>query len=149
MSADDAVRLLNLAGSIVLFVAAYRGPRWIREQADSEEDAAVALPPDSTPAPVTAPASYPTPTPAEKPRSAGAALLAKPGDFQRAGADVLGRAFFDRPAYLLLCVGFAITTVASGVDLYSHHTVSHLWGAPAVAEAKSCAASESTSAHTH
>lgn len=121
MSADDAVRILNLAGSIVLFIGSYRGQRWTRQQADTEEEAAVAPAPESTPTPAAAPAA------AKKP--AGKAPLAKPGDFERAGADVAGRPFFDRPAYLLFCVGFAISTVASGIDLCSHHSLAHLWDA--------------------
>jgi hypothetical protein len=154
MNADDAVRLLNLLGSVVLFVGAYRAQSWTRTQADIDEDAAeaperasghvLAQPAASGEAP---PAAVVSTAPAASAAATGHAQLAAPGAFRRAGAEVIGRPYFDRPAYLLFCLGFAITTVASGIDLWSHNTFSRLLGTPPVAASKGDATSEPSYAH--
>ncbi len=136
MSADDAVRIANLLGSIVLFVGALRSQRWTKKQAATVEDAAASSTVALSGPPViegepTSSAAEPQP----KPARAGRPVLAKPGKFEADAARIGSQPYFDRPAYWLFCVGFAITTIASSIDLYSHRTLAHAFGA---SETESC-----------
>ena len=115
MSAEDWVRVFNLLGSIILFVGAYRAQRWTAKQAQTEETAA------------REPSTSSKISEAKPTRTHGPALAA-PGKFERAVAEIVSRPYFDRPAYILFCLGFAISTLASIIDLSSHHTLSHLLG---------------------
>jgi hypothetical protein len=120
VSAEDVVRIANLIGSAVLFSGALRAQFWTKKQAAAQEEAALATP--------VAPGAQPVPEPA----ALGSAplhgpVLASQGQFEADAAKIASRPYFDRLAYWLFCIGFAITTLSSAVDLYSHHTLSHVW----------------------
>src|ERR1700722_9918250 len=111
MRADDYVRVLILAGSVLLFYGSYRSQKWVKIQADREERAAkdrAALAPIN-------------PAPPQR----EATRIAAPGEFNQVGAEVLSRPLFDRKAYILLCVGFGIATLASLIDIVEHTTRGH------------------------
>ncbi len=120
MSAEDAVRIANLIGSVVLFFGALRAQFWTMKQAGAQEEAAVVAPvapgAQSVPAPATL-ASAPVRGP----------VLAAEGQFEADAAKIASRPYFERLAYWLFCIGFAITTLSSAIDLCSHHSLSHLW----------------------
>ncbi len=44
----------------------------------------------------------------------------------RVPCQVLSRPLFDRKAYILMCVGFAFTTLASLIDIVDHPIRGHL-----------------------
>jgi hypothetical protein len=107
----DWVKLLNLLGSVVLFYASYRNQRWLKKQAVIENRAVLhARPPEATEVPE---------VPARQPTQA---------QFDRAAAENVARPYFDRLAYQLLCVGFAITAVVALVDLYQTGALTRLLG---------------------
>gem|GEM_PF-4091948 len=110
MQADDGVRWVNLFGSILLFWGSYRSQKWAKGQADREDQAAENR------------AARAVGTSSSRPSRAAA-----PGEFDQAGAEVLSRPLFDRKAYILLCVGFAFTTLASLIDIVDHTTRGHLF----------------------
>jgi hypothetical protein len=113
MTAEDWVRLLNLLGSIVLFIGSFRGQQWTQRQASIEDRAAAASDRTATPTRGT---------------SGGQSEATTLGEFDREAADIVSRPYFDRPAYLLFCAGFAISTIATAIDMQSHDTFRHLVG---------------------
>jgi len=123
--ADDWVKILTLVGSVVLFIGSLRGQKWTRKQVvlqDNSLDSSAA----STP-------SSPVASPVKKPD--GKRRLAAPGVFEGAVAKAASEPYFDRPAYLLFCVGFLIASVASAIDIYSHRSIQHVLGlAPVIVD---------------
>ena len=112
MIPGDWVRLLNLLGSVVLFWASWRGQVWAKTQATAEERAVASRPAAAEKDP-------------DQPRSD----RENAQEFDRVARDTASRPYFDRQAYLLLCIGFAITTVAAALDLYFAGTVGRLMAA--------------------
>jgi hypothetical protein len=117
MLIDDWVRVLNLLGSIVLFYGSFRGQQWAKTQARLEDRAAL-QPREPLPK-----GTFKPPTEDEDPASAGTQAA-----FDRAAAEVASRPYFDRPAYILFCIGFAIAALAALIDMYSHGTIARLLG---------------------
>jgi hypothetical protein len=110
MTAEDWVRIFNLVSSAILFYGSYRGQQWSKRQARLEDRAARQRPPRTAPA-----HASPAAIPAD-------AALGTEEDFDRAMTEIAARPYFDRVAYILFCVGFAISGLASLIDLYSHGT---------------------------
>jgi hypothetical protein len=104
----DWAKLLNFVGSAVLFYASYRNQDWAKTQATLEENAARRKN-DSRNA---------------QPNKSDATV--SNADLAEAAAEVASRPYFDRGAYLLLCVGFGVTTIASFLDMYDAGTLGHL-----------------------
>src|ERR1019366_2655101 len=100
-----------------LFYGSYRGQKWSKRQARLEDRVAR--------------------QPADGNTAAGADQTSNPvndsapgseRDFDRAMTEIAARPYFDRVAYILFCVGFAISGLASLFDLYSHGTFRRLAG---------------------
>jgi hypothetical protein len=119
VNSEDIVRIANLIGSIVLFFGALRAQFWTKKQAEAQEEAALVAPATPGAQPVPEPAALES-APVRGP------VLAAEGQFEADAAKIASRPYFDRPAYWLFCIGFGITTLSSAIDLYSHHTFSHL-----------------------
>ena len=107
---EQWVRVLNLLGSIVLFLGSYRGQAWLKTQAKILDHAT-------------------------KRRISGKVvdkvheqpLVDRSDDFDRAVEAFAIQPYFDRRAYVYLCVGFAITTFASIIDIVSHRSIQFLY----------------------
>jgi hypothetical protein len=121
MPAEDWVRLLNLAGSLILFWAAYRGQQWGQTQAKAEDRAAKSR------------AKTAEEEMAKKSRAepAGGDTVAEdntatdevdPKVFDQAAAEVLSRPYFDRFGFILLCIGFGIAALSGLIDVVSHRS---------------------------
>jgi hypothetical protein len=113
----DGVKLLSLLGSVVLFYASYRNQRWQKIQARLDNRAVLhTRPPEATGVKaVTGLKAVPSRQPTQ-------------AQFDRAAAELAARPYFDRLAYQLLCVGFAITAVAALLDLYEAGSLKRLLG---------------------
>lgn len=107
---EQWVRLLNLFGSVVLFLGSYRGQAWLKTQAKILDQAT-------------------------KRRISGKVIdkvhetlvVDRSDDFDRAVEAFAVQPYFDRRAYVYLCVGFAITTLASITDIVSHRSIQLLY----------------------
>jgi hypothetical protein len=104
------VRLLNLLGSIVLFLGSYRGQKWLKTQAKVLDQATRRR------------------TSAKADNSANPSAIDRGDEFDRAVAAFAIQPYFDRKAYIYLCVGFGVTTVASVIDILSHRSIQILFG---------------------
>lgn len=111
IQADDGVRWANLIGSILLFWGSYRGQKWAKTQAAREDRAAKDR--------AARESGKSNSSPGEK------TAVAAPGEFDQASAEVLSRPMFDRKGYILLCVGFGFTTLASLIDILDHTIRGH------------------------
>jgi hypothetical protein len=104
------VRLLNLLGSAVLFLGSYRGQKWLKNQAEILDQAT-------------------------RRRISGKintdnnSVVDRGDEFDRAVEGFAIQPYFDRNAYIYLCVGFGVTTVASLIDIVSHRSIQILLGA--------------------
>jgi hypothetical protein len=115
MTSDDWVRILTFLGSGVLFYGSLRGQLWTRTQAKIVNRA----PPDSHP--VTS-----VGTPVGRSQNFSAGNKAARDKFKRTAASHAAKPYFDQFAYLILCIGFGITCLASALDMYSHGTLARL-----------------------
>ena len=104
------VRILTFLGSLVLFVGSYRGQRWSKIQARVADQASKRRI-------------------AEKISNEGtdAHSTYQSEAFDRAAEHFAGQPYFDRRPYVYLCVGFAITSAASLIDIISHRSVQSLF----------------------
>jgi hypothetical protein len=106
MSSDNWVRTFNLLGSALAFYGSYRAQLWLKEQARTfERDARESTTANEHVVPAS-PAS-------DK-------ALGDPKEFRRVLKAVAATPFFDRWAYLLLCVGFGVSTLSGLYDLIAH-----------------------------
>jgi hypothetical protein len=112
VSADNWVRTFNLIASAILFYGSFRAQAWLRRQAAFFDRAAV---------PPAAPLAAEHAPLAAQPATDNA--LGKSSDFTRALRNVAATPYFDRWAYILLCVGFGISVLTGLYDLYSHSSL--------------------------
>ena len=103
MKPEDWVRILTLLASIVLFYGSWRAQQWTKTQTGIQARAQKAL----------------------LERLKKASQSKPPGSaeektFDELAAEIISRPVFDKFAYVLLCAGFAVTTVASAIDIWSH-----------------------------
>lgn len=120
MTYEDWVRIINFAGSVVLFYASYRGIQWSKRQATLEERAASHG--------LVTPAHAPTAPDSAKSDNQAGQSDSNQAAFDQAAADMASRPYFDRRAYIIFCIGFAMTTVASAIDICGHGTLGKLMG---------------------
>ena len=104
------VRLLNLLGSAVLFLGSYRGQKWLKTQADILDQATRRRL-------------------AGKANANNSSAVDRGDEFDRAVEAFAIQPYFDRKAYVYLCVGFGVTTVASVIDILSHRSIQILFAA--------------------
>lgn len=104
MITADWVRIAAFIGNAILFYASYRNQRWAQTQARLEESAARTHSD-------TAKTHQPDRTAQDGPKSITQA------DLDRLAAEFASRPYFDQTAYRLLCIGFAITAIASLIDI--------------------------------
>jgi hypothetical protein len=115
MKPEDWVRILTLFSSGFLFYGSYRGQQWVKRQAALEDRVAKqALQPAANRDAGT------TSTSDSAPGSAKA--------LDEARRRISSAPYFDRIAYILFCVGFAISGVASLIDLCNHGTFARIVG---------------------
>ena len=103
MKPEDWVRILTLLASIVLFYGSLRAQKWTKTQTDIQARAQKAL--------------------LERMKKASQSNVAKSAEeksFDELAAEIIARPVFDKFAYVLLCAGFAVTSFASLIDIWSH-----------------------------
>ena len=107
---EQWVRLLDLLGSAVLFLGSYRGQRWLKTRAAILDEATRRRP------------SRRAPDDDDR-----RPVFDRGNDFDRAVETFAIQPYFDRQAYVYLCVGFGVTTVASLIDILSHRSIQILF----------------------
>jgi len=116
----DWVRIIALIGNAILFYAAWRNQVWVKQQVGFDNPARSSQT-NTTRGPTAGPSR---PAPTAKPPGAPITQA----DLDRLTTELMSRPYFDRLAYRLLCLGFALTAIAAFIDLSVTGTFQRLIG---------------------